>query len=296
MASSSHQKRPSPGLVDYSDSDGDGDDVAPSPKDPVASSLPPLPSKFHDLYTAAPRLAKADDPAAHGGRHRAIPHVEGNWPTHIYFEWHLNSTEAATVGHILSVARDAIAKHERFSSQRELPKLESFLHSDLGTQLPLHISMSRPIVLRTEQRDQFMASLEKGLDRIGVEPFDATFTSLEWVPNQDRTRWFWVMRASSGRGKHSPLTNLLAMCNGVVRQHGQPGLYSVDSGGNTRDGFHVSVGWSLREPTAGLREEVALAVEGGQEVDKLSALTMRCETLKVKIGNTVHALELKRGV
>ncbi|KAF3920839.1 hypothetical protein ABW21_db0201546 [Orbilia brochopaga] len=291
MASSPHQKRPSLALVDYSDSDGDADDddVAPAAKKQKHDDLPPLPSKFHDLYTAAPRLAKEDDPAAHGGRHRAIPHVEGNWPTHVYFEWHLNATETATIGQFLAVARDAIAKHD------DAFKLESFLHSDLGTQLPLHISMSRPIVLRTDQREQFMVSLEKSLAKISVDPFDAHFTKLDWVPNQDRTRWFWVMRAFTRSKNQSPLTNLLAMCNGVVRRYGQPGLYLVDGRGNMRDGFHVSIGWSLREPTVQLREEIALAVQGEQE-GGLSALTMRCETLKVKIGNIVHTLDLKRSV
>ncbi|KAJ6257834.1 U6 snRNA phosphodiesterase [Drechslerella dactyloides] len=280
MASSSHQKRPSLGLVDYSDSDNDDAEPATAAKPTESTSLPPLPSKFHDLYTAAPRQAKEDDPSAHG---------------------HLNSAEVAKIGHLLSVARSAINRHELFH-QHEVFKLESFLYSDLGTQLPLHISMSRPIVLRTDQRDQFIASLERGLNKAGVEPFDAHFTSLDWVPNQDRTRWFWVMRASSGykKQKQSPLTNLLAMCNSVVKHHGQPGLYLADSRGNMRDGFHVSIGWSLGEPTAQLREDIASAMAGGREGSdsgldvELSALTMRCETLKVKIGNAVHALELKR--
>ncbi|KAF3938456.1 hypothetical protein ABW19_dt0203524 [Dactylella cylindrospora] len=296
------QRKASIALVDYSDSD---DDEVSSPEDSrsiqlssssptTSTSLPPLPSKFHDLYTTNPRLTTEDDPSAHGGRHRAIPHVEGNWPTHIYFEWHLNSTEISTIGNFIEAARHAVGRYEQFHKYEEGLKLESFLYSDLGTRLPLHISLSRPIVLRTEQREEFMESLENGLKKISLEPFDVKFSDIEWVPNQDRTRWFWVMRATSpipvGR-RQQALSALLNMCNFAARQFKQPGLYLTDWQGNARDGFHVSIGWSLKEPPEQLRSEMATAITEFQP--QLSELTMRCDALKVKIGNTVHALELK---
>ncbi|KAK6533098.1 poly(U)-specific 3'-to-5' RNA exonuclease [Arthrobotrys megalospora] len=287
-----HQRKPSLGLVDYSDSD---DDTKPSsPNSPSSASLPPLPSKFHDLYTAAPRLTKEDDPSAHGGRHRAIPHIEGNWPTHLYFEWHLTPLELTSIGRLLQVATEAIESYSKFHNDERF-KLESFLYSDLGTQLPLHISMSRPIVLKTEERDGFMAELERAVERSGVQEFGVQFTSLEWVPNQDRTRWFWVMRAVSptpSQSRQTLLSSLLTTCNQVVRNHNQPGLYLTDGRGATREGFHVSIGWSLTEPSTGLCEGLSAAISSNQP--ELSDLTMKCDTLKVKIGNIVHAVELRR--
>lgn len=53
-------------------------------------------------------------------------------------------------------------------------KLESHLKSDLGSELPLHLSLSRPNVLATAQRESFMELLGERMEKTRIKPFVTT--------------------------------------------------------------------------------------------------------------------------
>lgn len=153
-------------LVQYSDSDSDDGEE----KSKCHSALPPLPSSFHDLYASSTRVSVQDDPALHGGRKRVIPHVEGNWPTHLYLECRSSLAIVSVPSHSLIFVLGYPAKAELPLLADLIGSHHSLLHSDLGAQLPLHISLSRPVVLRTEQRASFTERVETAIQTAQIAP------------------------------------------------------------------------------------------------------------------------------
>ena len=70
--------------------------------------------------------------------------------------------------------------------QQKLPadlQLHSHLSSDLGTALPLHISLSRPIVLVTENKDAFGEELSKAIANLNLQPYVVASVPQSAVPS-----------------------------------------------------------------------------------------------------------------
>lgn len=303
--------------------------AGPSPGPDVPSALPPLPSAFHDLYASTVRPSPGDDPSLHQGRRRQIPHVAGQWPSHVYVEWHPPPAAHALLRALLA-ALDA-----ELASSPPAVELSTFLTSDLGAPLPLHVSLSRPFVLRTDERGPFLEQLTAAARASGVAPFELRAAELAWHRSPDSNRSFLVLRVRSrstrrGRGtgdgcssggqdeseaektagpaaavpRNRELTALLDRCNRLVASYGQPTLYQQKSGaaaggggggdsGPARDAFHISVAWSFAEPTAELRERTAAVFARDEFRDAIAEIPVSVDSIKVKIGNVVTNVTLK---
>jgi U6 snRNA phosphodiesterase len=67
------------------------------------------------------------------------------------------------------ILNDILLQCEDTSDERAT-RMHSLLESDLGAPLPLHISLSRPVVLATAQKQPFTGLLEDAIQELGVDP------------------------------------------------------------------------------------------------------------------------------
>ncbi|KAL7787812.1 hypothetical protein V8C37DRAFT_389608 [Trichoderma ceciliae] len=275
----------------------DGSGAQPCPPSAPSSSestLPPLPSAFHDVYASTVRHSVVDDPALHQGRKRLIPHIVGNWPSHLYIEWHPLANQHEKLAQLVRRVNQDIGSQV---------KLHSLMTSDLGAPLPLHISLSRPISLSTSNKDRFLDQISSALHTGGVHQFSLSPKRLRWYESPDSNRTFLILQVagSSTSDDAATLSNpelmrVLEVCNDTVQSFNQPILYQHQSRGrdSADEAFHISIGWALNLQ---VDEESNKALEafGGEEFGSIKSWKVPVPGVKVKIGNVVSHLPLSTG-
>ncbi|CAL3972435.1 unnamed protein product [Diplocarpon coronariae] len=314
-------------LVDYPSSDED-DSSSPPAKEQFSlkrkrddlSDLPPLPSRFHDLYASASRVSTRDVPSLHDGRKRVIPHIEGNWPAHIYIDWYPSETEDASLTKLIAALQERIPVEPG-------SKVHSLVTSDMGVPLPLHVSLSRSLGFLAPQKADFVDSLSRAMKASGIRPFDISFDGLKWVANFEGTRWFLVLRIP--RPRDDGLNKLLFVCNSIVRQYGQPPLYPKPptepstitfkkeeqcrpmknkrsrpslahmkpDWSDMQDAtaaFHISLAWTLGKPSQELLELTKTVTEN--HLNEIQQFQVQIEEIKCKVGNNVSSMSLPRNI
>jgi hypothetical protein len=192
-----------------------------------------------------------------------------------------------------------------------IPEIIPSLQSELGASLPLHVSLSRTLQLKTEDREPFLETLRTSLRRSAVRAFNFEFQDLKWVPNFERNRWFLVLGIK--RPAYDELNGLLYACNEAVESHGHPGLYTGGKGdGPMQDNkagddskrrkvdevkpqkldyseyFHVSIAWNLAEPDA----EWTTLVRTIDTSKYIQSPEAALDAVKVRIGNAVQSITL----
>ncbi|KAF8310235.1 uncharacterized protein EI90DRAFT_3139793 [Cantharellus anzutake] len=253
-------KRP---LVDYAssseDETGTGKGISATTGDsPEARQLkkqkrlPPL----SDAVSPPPPLP---DPAAHQGRIRAQPHVEGQWAAHVYVPIPLSGCPLNLRKLLHRLSKEALTG---------VPELYPFLEFD-GMRLSsekqeeLHISLSRPIFLRAHQRE----GLKKAVKRVAhsSKRFQASFSRLTVFRNDEGTRAFLSIEF---RGLADGLTNILA----YIRQKEY----------YTTPRFHASIAWAL---LSGAPPYQPIDVSGTSPGDKITQDNL----------DRLHAPDIQRG-
>lgn len=209
-----------------------------------SSPPPPLPASFHDLYAGTVRTAPCDDPSLHQGRTRQIPHIPGNWPTHVYVEWHppreVHELLSGLVKKLREKARGIPSSSGTGGKGNDQGvEVTTLLESELSTPLPLHISLSRPIVLKEWEREQFLKELKEEIEKGASAAlkcssttsdskvngndgaaFKLRCTRVEWHRTYESGRSFLVLRVESLRvGSGSSSED-----NGGVLESERPGV------------------------------------------------------------------------
>ncbi|KAK2062409.1 hypothetical protein LY76DRAFT_537088, partial [Colletotrichum caudatum] len=254
------------------------------------SDLPPLPDQFHDLYASTVRTSTADDPNLHQGRKRTIPHIVGNWPSHVYIEWHPDADQHSLLAGFLEQVKPLLG----------LQKLYPLLTSDLNAPLPLHISLSRPLSLTKAQKDSFLSSLASALSS-ATGNFALSPRGVGFFKSPDSDRAFLVLRvadpaasrdSASTSGKNPHLRTLLTRTNAVALRFNHPALYQAHATELVDDAFHVSIGWTFGLPP----EDACLqtyALLKQPEFHRIRQWRIEVTGVKVKIGNAVTNVPLK---
>lgn len=179
--------------------------------------------------------------------------------------------------------------------------VRSLLQNDLGVALPLHISLTRPLVLRTEQKDEFFITLKDAISSSGAGAFETSFEQLQWHPNEDRTRWFLVLRVTD---EDDALLKLLRTCNSVAVRYDQPKLYEDDEahGGSKQtpkpmskisEKFHISIAWSLQEPPSSGQTSAGETTRNAMKLPSaVHGLRVPFGEVKVRIGQDVTSMPI----
>ncbi|KAI0034618.1 hypothetical protein K488DRAFT_77122 [Vararia minispora EC-137] len=241
-------KRVSPSLVSYSDS-SEEETISPNVTHPKRRKLPALSS---NLTVPVP----VDDPSKHQGRIRSSPHVEGQWTAYVYVALPLRSPENK---HLTDVIRGAFVRAA--SMEPNLHPLQSAINQKNGAD-ELHISLTRPVYLRSHQREEFKQSVRRAAK--ARKPYVGfSFATFSQLTNDDQTRTFLCAEVGAG---HHELRGLTLSLSPTLRQLRQKDYYQSPR-------FHASFAWVLLRHPRDISPSTSDRVEDAMEQFREEVLT-----------------------
>ncbi|BGP51651.1 poly(U)-specific 3'-to-5' RNA exonuclease [Rhodotorula kratochvilovae] len=173
--------------------------------------LPALDASFDE----APR--RSDSPELHQGRKRAVPHQRGLWAAHVYLE--LEPSPGLS-----KILKRATADAEAAAPEGATP--------NASTDSALHLSLSRPLMLQTNQR----ADLRAAVARVAgsCAGFSARYASFAVLENDDKSRRFLGVEIGQG---YDALLGLVRKLDGELATLRLPMYYPSPR-------FHTSLAWT----------------------------------------------------
>lgn len=121
--------------------------------------------------------------------------------------------------------------------------------------------------------------------------FQAKPDTLKWVSNYEKTRWFLVLHVA--KPAEDSLNRLLKLFNDALAKFNQPTLYTNSHQGSKQsqvdfsDYFHISIAWSLSEPTESDNEFIR-----NIDIQQVRQLSVNFNCIKAKVGNNVTSMPL----
>ncbi|POW10358.1 hypothetical protein PSHT_08769 [Puccinia striiformis] len=198
------------------------------------------------------------DPSLHQGRKRTRPHVEGDWPTHVYISSKFSNpkrTQRPKEKFLFSIdleyisvdlqgkTKDFLDRMVLKLAQEDQSKVWHSLINGNSEGFALHLSLSRPVFLKTNEREEFLNQLKKNISQINV--FGIHFSTFSTLVNDECTRGFLALEVGTG---HSLLGDLLVQVDNILERFCQPKYYETPK-------FHVSIAWCLLD-----KEKVLLKI------------------------------------
>ncbi|GAA5993206.1 hypothetical protein JCM10908_004505 [Rhodotorula pacifica] len=182
----------------------------------------------------------SDSPELHQGRKRAAPHVRGQWASYVYLEL----TPSTSLRRVL---------RSTFAAAVEKTPKDAAIHSLLPTNTPrsliegssedvidvpeqednvLHLSLSRPLMLLTNQRDDLRKVVARTADQSA--PFSARYASFGVLENDEKTRRFLGVEIGQG---YAELLSLVCDLDKSLAGMRLPAYYPEPR-------FHTSLAWT----------------------------------------------------
>lgn len=127
---------------------------------------------------------------------------------------------------------------------------------------------------------------------------------LIWHFNEDQTRWFLVLRLQ--RPAEDEMRRLLNLCNDLAGHFAQPLLYQTSAQPEElshshgampaeRDGFHISIAWSLQAQGKGVSPHaIDSSLVNKTAMQVIKAINIDFGEVKVRIGQDVTSIHLPR--